>query len=307
MAGDTDYAAALEAEALGYPEQRGEILLEAAEAWLEAGELERSTGLLRDLVDGGGEDACYALVELAAVHLDSGSYAEAQKHLAQLARHPALHDGHCQLAAELLVDHGDLNEALTWYDRLVTRLTEEQIEEVRGPDGWAAHAAISLRGRRGVREELGLPPDATDEIVPMVPPDRTTSLEDLDADLASGREAPRGLRILTFQRADRAEITRRWPGELDESDEEYYPAAERRWRQLADAGVPTIRLVAPTVAELEAFAAEIGGSLTDAEIRSRYADIAPDEKTMAWPPSRNAPCWCGSGGKYKKCCGRPGS
>ncbi|MEV6140612.1 SEC-C metal-binding domain-containing protein [Nocardia sp. NPDC051990] len=24
---------------------------------------------------------------------------------------------------------------------------------------------------------------------------------------------------------------------------------------------------------------------------------------MDWPPPRNAPCWCGSGRKYKKCCG----
>jgi hypothetical protein len=22
-----------------------------------------------------------------------------------------------------------------------------------------------------------------------------------------------------------------------------------------------------------------------------------------WPPERNSPCWRGSGGKYKKCCG----
>jgi hypothetical protein len=26
---------------------------------------------------------------------------------------------------------------------------------------------------------------------------------------------------------------------------------------------------------------------------------------LAWPPSRNAPCWCGTGRKYKKCCGHP--
>jgi len=25
-----------------------------------------------------------------------------------------------------------------------------------------------------------------------------------------------------------------------------------------------------------------------------------------WPPARNAPCWCGSAVKHKKCCGRPG-
>ena len=133
--GDTDYAAALEAEALKYPEQRAELLLEAAQEWLGAGEFERATGLLRDLVDGGGDDACYALVMLAEVLLDAGRDTEAQKHLAKLARDPALHDGHCQLAAELLAERGDLDEALAWYDRLVARLTPTQIEEVRGPDG----------------------------------------------------------------------------------------------------------------------------------------------------------------------------
>ncbi len=28
---------------------------------------------------------------------------------------------------------------------------------------------------------------------------------------------------------------------------------------------------------------------------------------LAWPAGRNAPCWCGSAVKYKKCCGRPGT
>ncbi|MHA6802773.1 SEC-C metal-binding domain-containing protein [Salinifilum ghardaiensis] len=27
---------------------------------------------------------------------------------------------------------------------------------------------------------------------------------------------------------------------------------------------------------------------------------------LAWPPERNAACWCGSQRKYKKCCGAPG-
>ncbi|MFD8005947.1 SEC-C metal-binding domain-containing protein [Streptomyces mirabilis] len=30
----------------------------------------------------------------------------------------------------------------------------------------------------------------------------------------------------------------------------------------------------------------------------------PDE-SPAWPPSRNGPCWCDSGRKYRKCCGAP--
>src|SRR5262249_8493491 len=29
-------------------------------------------------------------------------------------------------------------------------------------------------------------------------------------------------------------------------------------------------------------------------------------RDVPWPPERNAPCWCGSTRKYKKCCGDPG-
>ena len=29
-------------------------------------------------------------------------------------------------------------------------------------------------------------------------------------------------------------------------------------------------------------------------------------RTLAWPPARTAPCWCGSGRKYKQCCRRHG-
>ena len=37
----------------------------------------------------------------------------------------------------------------------------------------------------------------------------------------------------------------------------------------------------------------------------------PDLRTVtipmtAWPPPRTAPCWCGSGRKYKQCCRRHG-
>ena len=37
---------------------------------------------------------------------------------------------------------------------------------------------------------------------------------------------------------------------------------------------------------------------------AELARTASDE-LIAWPPSRNAPCWCHSGRKYKQCCGHP--
>jgi hypothetical protein len=42
--------------------------------------------------------------------------------------------------------------------------------------------------------------------------------------------------------------------------------------------------------------------LRDANIRH---DELPDGRRVVWPPPRNNPCWCGSGAKYKKCCGGP--
>jgi len=46
-----------------------------------------------------------------------------------------------------------------------------------------------------------------------------------------------------------------------------------------------------------------------AQLRAQYAaDLGRDRLgTIPWPPGRNEPCWCGSGRKYKKCCGAPGS
>jgi tetratricopeptide (TPR) repeat protein len=44
-----------------------------------------------------------------------------------------------------------------------------------------------------------------------------------------------------------------------------------------------------------------------ANARARYAAALPVEQLIAWPPGRNDACWCGSGRKYKRCCGLPGA
>jgi tetratricopeptide (TPR) repeat protein len=43
-----------------------------------------------------------------------------------------------------------------------------------------------------------------------------------------------------------------------------------------------------------------------AHARATYAAALPVEHLVAWPPGRNDACWCGSGRKYKRCCGQPG-
>ncbi len=45
-----------------------------------------------------------------------------------------------------------------------------------------------------------------------------------------------------------------------------------------------------------------------AQLRAQYAAHRGRDpsRVIAWPPGRNEPCWCGSGRKYKKCCGAAG-
>lgn len=298
-----ELARSLEADAVRYPDERAEILLEAADAWRMAGEYDRAHPLLAELIEAGGEDGCHARFQLVEIHFERGADDLASAELAVLARDPALNDGHCTFVAELLDERGDLTGAAKWYDRAVARLDEEAIEGLRKPDGFVSMmTGVLLGNRRRVRERLGLAPDAMDELVPS-PPAPPSDLDGIRERISAGA-GPREVRLLTFQRAERVEAQRRWPGEWE--GEEYYEAAERRWRELSAEGVSSIRVVPCVVDELIAFAEQTGGSPTDSAVRVKYCETVPERQTIAWPPSRNAACWCGSGVKYKKCCGRPG-
>jgi tetratricopeptide (TPR) repeat protein len=282
-----DVAAALEAEAEEYPDERGEILLEAAEAWRRAGRSDRARELLARLILEGGDNGCSARFTLAESYFEDGRVDEAYAELERLARDAALTEGPCTFVAELLAERGDLEGALRWYDRAVARLDSEDLEVLRGPDGWMQVSSVMLRGRREVRRRLGLPVDFTDEIAPLAPLARqSVDVEDLHDYLESGR-TPRQVQMLVFQRRERAEARRRWPDEYKAPDEEYYPAAERRWRGLAASGVPAIRVVPANVARLSEFAERVGGSATDSQVKARYAGTIADEVGIAWPPPRN--------------------
>lgn len=65
------------------------------------------------------------------------------------------------------------------------------------------------------------------------------------------------------------------------------------------------RVAAIDVDELVAWSAAEGYDPDSGEARSQFvAELARTGRALAWPPERNEPCWCGSGLKYKRCCGR---
>ncbi|BCJ55947.1 preprotein translocase SecA [Actinoplanes sp. NBRC 14428] len=303
---DTKLAAELETDADRYPDERPEILLEAADAWQRAGRSDRARAILDELVEGGGEYGCDARIQLADLHLQAGDTMMAYAELNTAAKDHALGERQCELAAELLAAHGDLDQAARWYDRAAARLTDEQLDALRRGDKWPTiGTTIMLRNRQQVRQRLGRSPDLLDTLVPeLTDPEKPTTAEDV-LDLMDSGFIPRQTRMLTFRRDQRRLAQQQWPGVYDQPDDEYYAAAEHRWREVRDGGVPSITVVAADVDDLIAFARLHGGSPTDPAIKRRYCETAPDRVTIDWPPERNAACWCGSGRKYKKCCGRP--
>jgi tetratricopeptide (TPR) repeat protein len=296
----------LEADADVYPDERAEILLEAADAWQRAGHPGRAGAILNDLIQHGGDYGCDARIKLADLHLAAGDAELAHAELNAAAKDPALGERQCELAAELLAAYGDLDQAARWYDRAAARLTGDQLDALRRRDSWLTiGTTIMLRNRQQVRRQLGRQPDTLDTLVPELPdPEKPSTAEDL-LDLMDAGTIPGQTRMLTFQRDQRRLAQQQWPGECEQPEDEYYAAAEQRWREVRNGGVPSVTVVPAQVDDLMAFARHHGGSPIDAGIKRRYCQSVPDGATIPWPPERNAACWCGSRRKYKKCCGRP--
>ena len=118
-----------------------------------------------------------------------------------------------------------------------------------------------------------------------------------------------------------AEWPQRWPDLADSPlmhDENGEPVThavycrrmDGRLRDHAEAGMSRLSVVPVRSAEFLPWVAEYAQDKQDpSQLRAQYAaDVAQDpSRTVAWPPGRNEPCWCGSGRKYKKCCGAPGA
>jgi tetratricopeptide (TPR) repeat protein len=91
----------------------------------------------------------------------------------------------------------------------------------------------------------------------------------------------------------------------DDGHPAYALELDRRMRAVAP-GAPRHPVVVPLTVDVlraRSEAAELDPDAAEARARAAY-EIAQEGGALAWPPGRNEPCWCGSGSKYKKCCGR---
>ncbi|HWB70572.1 MAG TPA: SEC-C metal-binding domain-containing protein [Solirubrobacterales bacterium] len=145
--------------------------------------------------------------------------------------------------------------------------------------------------RRECREDLGLPPDEDDLLARRDDPE----LPDAAA-----------YTVAWFPRDQIEAALERWPslaGDLRDPDA-YCRLIEDRLREVRGATGRVPSLAPLEVDALIEFAAEQGLDPDTGSARSGFAALLDSRgEVVPWPPGRNDPCWCGSGRKYKRCCG----
>ena len=177
---------------------------------------------------------------------------------------------------------------------------------------------------------LGREPDALQSAVPTPAgpgrwqwPSSLKSGAPVEREFRIGRE-PVGqvpVALAWLPAAEYAAWPQRWPDLADSPlchDEVGEPVThavycrrmEGRLRAHRESGVARLSVVPVRSAEFDPWVADNAPQELDpSQLRARYAaDVARDpSRTITWPPGRNDPCWCGSGRKYKRCCGVPGA
>jgi SEC-C motif-containing protein len=154
-----------------------------------------------------------------------------------------------------------------------------------------------LAGRTEALADAGLPAQDIDEVARRA----------LARAAAQGTDTPVATPFLAVDEFARA--VAEWPlfgaDWRDDGHAAYAHELDRRLRAVA-ASAPRHPVIVPlAVEEVAAVATAHGMDPDAAEARARAAyELARDGRAIGWPPGRNDPCWCGSGSKYKKCCGR---
>ena len=114
-----------------------------------------------------------------------------------------------------------------------------------------------------------------------------------------------------FPRQEFAAALEAWPQLADDwgtaDYTEYNRRLQRHLSQMPTTPGPV--WIAPIrVVRLRSWCSRTGNDPASGSARSGYAaELArsASAELIAWPPGRNAPCWCDSGRKYKHCCGHP--
>jgi hypothetical protein len=199
---------------------------------------------------------------------------------------------------------GELPEALAWFDLGAERLVPEDMVALWSSGGTASW--MLLHGRRRVRAAMGLPVDELDALLDREP--AAGGRPPLEM-LAKNTSPDGRVRVLFWPRGERAAAVARFGDTFLVDDPrreiEEHELLEAELRDLSRRGAVSISLIPATVASLDEWLTRTCADLDKPGTRADYLhERMANDAGKRWPPPRNGSCWCGSQGKYKKCCGR---
>ncbi len=211
---------------------------------------------------------------------------------------------------ERLVDqlHDLRGAALTRLGRPADRLQERATQFLATP---------TPTGHRFTAPPMSTPPSDERPVPSPFQRPRTTTQEVPLHEIEPADEAGAGRRIRTlalawFPADQYLAALRRWPELTAEGTAKdavdhaaYNGALERTLRDYAEAGLTRLAIAPIRIPDYLAWCTDRGTDPATPTTRANYAaDLARQGGAVGWPPARNQPCWCGSGRKYKQCCGR---
>lgn len=268
-------------------------LLLAAHDRVQGGEPDRAVEIWKSLIAGGGEDADRARLDFAEYlfdeHEDGAAFAELDAVLApgRIFSKPWLR------AVEMVEEH-EPETALFLYLLAIESITTEHL---RSPVRTSRYLHL-LATRRRLRWELGVRLTDADLLIEIGWYEnriKCLSLLRLVAETQIVEEQPR-----FWDRGTLDALTKIWgPGTFPTSPTAYYLEIEAVLQPQGGRRKAANRMGMTDWARLKASATN-ARHLDDLEAIVRQYDGGT---VVEWPPGRNQVCWCGSGTKYKKCCG----
>jgi hypothetical protein len=307
-----------------YPSDSEPLLLKAAAHWELAGERAKATVLYDQLLAATPRNPPLIKALMAANLWEYGHEAEARAIIAGLRAAAPADAATWEIIAETLENHDELQAAHECF----TSGAEQLIDGDEVP----YDAGLLLVGRHRVRRLLGIQHDAWDTLADDHhrgsirldelhdpkrlwalgsdnPDDLRAEIARLRAEIGTNRAAlsrPFPVAVLHWPAAELAELLAAYPslGSEYPSHTDHLAAIEASLRDLSSTGTQNLGIVTASVPTYEAFAAAEAASPTTATLLPQDATtLASRARATPWPPARNAPCWCGSGGAYRVCHG----
>jgi tetratricopeptide (TPR) repeat protein len=279
----------------------------AADLCAYAGDVEQALALLTEAIEfDGGQDKApvHRLAAMAQLLVKSGQRAEGLALLESLRPYLGTEPSANMSIVDALLETEQEDVAIEW-------LTDAIQRQLRTPlDSHAAmEHTVLLNMRRRIRHQMGLSPDALDLAAPADPalpfdsalaPPSFRGNDDWDEEIDDDV-----LRLLYWPEHEYALLLTRWPGLAEEFGADWASQRNAVKKDCAESlAEGPVQVVPGEVEEYAIFAAKHALDPAIVGTGDRYLyELTRQGRGIDYPPARNATCWCGSGSKYKKCCG----